>query len=231
MKDRVTQALLVLGGALSTTAFLLAFFWAPATLMPDGVRVNFGQKIFYFHVPVAEISFGAIIVAAVFSVMFLMKREKRYDTKARTAMEITLVFVILTMATGILGTRFEWGVWWLWEARLTTYFIMTLLVIGYFVLRNSVEDEERRAVYAAVFGIVAAIDAPISFGITRWYESNHPVVFAGGEGSGLEPPMLVTFIIAQIGMLMLGYVFYQIRIRENLARERLEALKSALEES
>ena len=70
-------------------------------------------------------------------------------------MEVTLLFVILTLITGDLWTKASWGVWWEWEPRLTTYFIMTLLVIAYFVLRNSVEDEERRAVYAAVFGIIA----------------------------------------------------------------------------
>ena len=121
------------------------------------------------------------------------------------------------------------GAWWVWEPRLTTYFIMTLLVIGYFVLRNSVEDEERRAVYAAAYGMIAFIDAPISFGITRWYRSIHPVVFAGGENSGLEPPMLITFIVAQVGMLMLGYAIYQLRMREARAAERLEALKMSME--
>ena len=95
-------------------------------------------------------------------------------------MEVALLFVVLTLITGDLWTKASWGVWWEWEPRLTTYFIMTLLMIAYFVLRNSLEDEERRAVYAAVFGIIALIDAPISFFITRVIPSDHPVVFKSG---------------------------------------------------
>jgi heme exporter protein C len=188
-------------------------------------RPDWGQKIFYFHVPVAEISFIVFGFAAFYSLRFIMTRRREYDTKARISMEVTLLFVGLTMATGILWTKAAWGVWWDWEPRLTTYFIMTLLVIAYFVLRNSVEDEERRAMYAAVFSILGFIDAPISFFITRLIPSNHPVI----ERGGLEPPMLVSFIVAQIGMIAFGYAIYQLRMGEMLLKDRIEAAKTQLE--
>ncbi|MDZ4655359.1 MAG: cytochrome c biogenesis protein [Coriobacteriia bacterium] len=223
-RTKVARLILAVGGVLTTAAFFMTFYWANPSSFPDG-RVDFAQKIFYFHVPVAEASFLVFFFTAFYSVRFLLTKDRRFDTRARIATEVTLFFVLLTMATGILWTKVAWGVWWQWEPRLTTYFIMTLLVIAYFVLRNSVEDEEKRAVYAAAFGILAFIDAPISFFITRWVESIHPVVLAGGESSGLETPMLVTFIVAQIGMLMLGYAFYQMRLHEEEIKERLEALK------
>lgn len=189
-------------------------------------RPDWGQKIFYFHVPVAEISFLVFGFAAFYSLRFIMTRKREYDTKARISMEVTLLFVTLTMATGILWTKAAWGVWWDWEPRLTTYFIMTLLVVAYFVLRNAVADEERRALYAAAFAILGFIDAPISFFITRLIPSNHPVI----ERGGLEGPMLVSFIVAQIGMLALGYAVYQLRMGEMLLSDRLEQAKSRLEE-
>jgi heme exporter protein C len=105
---------------------------------------------------------------------------------------------------------------------------MTLLVIAYFVLRNSVEDEERRAVYASVFGIIAFIDAPISFLITRVVPSSiHPVVLR--SGGGLTPVQLTAFLLGLSGMLMLAWVVYQVRLREEFARERIEVVKAALE--
>ncbi len=196
---KLATVFVILGGVLTTVAFVLAFYWAEVqtfgtvtvpeklnTVRPliaqtgDGFvygRAWFSQKIFYFHVPVAEASFLVLLIAAYFSVRFLMTKRKDYDTKARIAMEVALVFTVLTMITGVLWTKASWNVWWEWEPRLTTYFIMMLLIIAYFVLRNSIEDEERRATYAAVFGIIAAIDAPISFMITRLIPSNHPVVF------------------------------------------------------
>ncbi|HEY3316866.1 MAG TPA: cytochrome c biogenesis protein [Coriobacteriia bacterium] len=235
-RNKTTIATLALGGLLTTAAFLMAFLWAPMT---DFGSVNIGgaeiarpdiaQKIFYFHVPVAEASFLVFFFVALYGALFLAKKDRVYDTKARIAAEVTLMFVILTMISGDLWTKASWDTWWVWEPRLTTYFIMTLLVVAYFVLRNSIEDEERRATYAAVFGIVAFLDAPLSFMITRWYRSIHPVVIGGASGSWLFGPRLVTFIVAQVGMLALGYAIYQLRMREELTKERIEAAKAALE--
>lgn len=249
---RIALVMLVVGGLLTTAAFFMAFFTAEVQRMgtvdiaqeidtayplrelvpgPDGgiayryERPWFSQKIFYFHVPVAEASFLVFAVAAFFGIRFLMTKRREYDTKARIAMETSLVFVTLTMFTGILWTRASWGVWWEWEPRLTTYFIMTLLMIAYFVLRNSIEDEERRATYGAVFGVIAFIDAPISFFITRLIPSTHPVVFQ----SGMATSNLVPFIVAQVGMLMVGYAIYVMRMQEELLGERIAAAKDMLE--
>ena len=247
---RIAIVLVVIGGLLTTAAFFMAFFTAevqqfgtvvfdseietvfdvaPAQLQPaEGiayVRPWFSQKIFYFHVPVAEASFLVLLIAAFFSVRFLTTKRAEYDTKARVAMETSLLFVVLTMITGDLWTKASWGVWWDWEPRLTTYFIMMLMMIAYFVLRNSIEEEERRAVYAAVFGIVAAINAPISFMITRIIPSTHPVVFK----SGMASSNLMPFIIAQVGMLMLGFGIYVARMSEERLRERVAIAKEALE--
>lgn len=244
---KVALVLLVIGGLLTTAAFVMAFTTAEVqrfgtvtlteradTAYPlqevtaDGYRYErpwFSQKIFYFHVPVAEASFLVFGVAAFFGIRFLMTKRKEHDTKSRIAMETAIIFVTLTMITGVLWTRASWGVWWEWEPRLTTYFIMTLMMIGYFVLRNSIEDEERRAVYAAVFGIIAFINAPISFFITRVIPSNHPVVFQ----SGFATSNLVPFILGQVGMLMVGYAIYTIRMTEERLQERVDVLKDALE--
>jgi heme exporter protein C len=244
---KVAIVLLLVGGLLTTAAFLMAFFTAEvqrfgtitvaeeletayplAAVSEAGFayeRPWFSQKIFYFHVPVAEASFLVFGVAAYFAIRFLMTRKRSYDTKSRIAMETGLVFVVLTMITGVLWTKASWGVWWEWEPRLTTYFIMTLLIVAYFVLRNSLEDEERRATYGAVFAIVAFIDAPISFFITRLIPSSHPVVFQ----SGMASSNLLPFIIGQIGMLMVGYAIYAMRMQEELLGERIDVAKEALE--
>ncbi|MDZ4178975.1 MAG: cytochrome c biogenesis protein CcsA [Coriobacteriia bacterium] len=244
---RIGLVLLVIGGILTTAAFFMAFTTAEmqrfgTVTFPERIQTAypllnetdagfvyerpwFSQKIFYFHVPVAEASFLVFGVAAFFAIRFLITKRREYDTKGRVAMETTLMFVLLTMITGVLWTKASWGVWWEWEPRLTTYFIMMLLIIAYFVLRNSIEDEERRAVYSAVFAIIAFIDAPISFFITRLIPSNHPVVFE----SGFATSNLLPFIIAQVGMLMVGYAIYVIRMSEERLSERVDMLKDSLE--
>jgi heme exporter protein C len=232
------------GAALLTLAdFVLAWVYAAPVLadmsldtagrmIGDKLIANpilFSQKIFYFHVPVAIASFAVFFFTAYYGVRFLQTKERKFDTKARVATEVTLIFTLLTMLTGDLWTRVEWGVWWAWEPRLTTYLIMLLLVIGYFVLRASVEDEEKRAVYAAVFGIIAFLDAPLSFAITRIVPSgSHPVVLRAG--GGLDGVQLAAFLLGMAGMLLFAYVIFQVRSREESVKERIDVLKASLED-
>ena len=231
------------GLVLTTVDFIWAFTKAPmvngavlsggATAVVNGQVVTnvqlFSQKIFYFHVPVAVASFGFIIAAAVYGVLFLMRKKSRYDLRSRTCMEIGLVFIVATMVSGDLWTRFEWGVWWVWEPRLTTYFILMLLVIAYFVLRTAVDDPEKQARFAAVFSVIAAVDAPISFMITRLIPSSvHPVVFR--TDSGLPPDMLIPFLLGLFGMCLAGFGIYRLRLRVCEQAAEVEDLKRRLEE-
>lgn len=239
--DALVPALLVLGALLIAADVVWTFTLAPlvqgAQLSEPVViagqmvttKLLLSQKIFYLHVPVAVASFVAMGVAAFHALRFLMTKDRAHDVRSRTAMQITLVFIVATMISGDLWTRFEWGVWWVWEPRLTTYFILMLLVIGYFVLRNALDDPEEAARFAAVFCIVAFVDAPISFLITRLVPSSvHPVVFR--TDSGLPPLMLIPFLLGMAGVLMIAFALYRYALRVNAAADEVEDLKRRLEE-
>lgn len=239
--DRLVPLLLVLGAILTTIDIVWTFTLAPlvqgAQLSEPTVIANtvvntkllLSQKIFYLHVPVAIASFAVMAFAAYYAVRFLLTKDRAFDRASRTAMQVTLVFIIATMISGDLWTRFEWGVWWVWEPRLTTYFILMLLVIGYFILRNAFDDPERRARFSAVFCIVAFIDAPLSFLITRMVPSSiHPVVFR--TDSGLPPMMLIPFLLGLFGMLMVAFALYRYALRVHTQADRVEELKERLEE-
>ena len=241
LADRLVPVLLVLGALLTAADIILTFTVAPfvqgAELSEPVViagqvvttKLLLTQKIFYLHVPVAVTSFAAMFFTAFYGVRFLMTKDRRYDLRARIATTIALVFILATMVSGDLWTRFEWGRWWVWEPRLTTYFILMLLVIGYFILRNAIDDPERRATFAAVFGIVAFIDAPISFLVTRLIPSSiHPVVFR--TDSGLPPKMLIPFLLGLFGMLMVAFALYRIALAINESAQVVEDLKERLEE-
>lgn len=241
--DGVAIVCAVLGLVLATIDVLGAFFVAPmvkgAGLSQGAVveiggsyvanKLLFSQKIFYFHVPVAIVSFAFVIIAAVFGVLYLRKGESKWDVRSVTSMEVGLVFILATMVSGDLWTRFEWGVWWVWEPRLTTYFILMLLVIAYFILRTAIDDPERRARSAAVFSVVAAVDAPISFFITRLIPSSiHPVVFR--TDSGLSPDMLIPFLCGVFGMTCIGFAIWRLRLTLLEQRAEVESLKRRYEE-
>ena len=238
--DKLAIPALAAGAVLTTAGFLMAFLYAApvngaaldAPELVGDVMVThqqlLSQKIFYFHMPVAIVSFVALVFAAYYGIRFLMTREQRFDTCSRAAMEITLLFVIFTMVTGDLWTRFEWGVWWTWEPRLTTYLILMIIVIAYFVLRNAVDDPERRASFASVISIIALVDVPICFMITRLIPSSiHPVITREG---GMSPDMALTVLLVMIGMLCVAYGLYRLRFRQARLDERLQALKEQLED-
>lgn len=239
--DKSAPWILLLGAILTTVGFVLAF--TVAHLVPgaavDGVeligeemvsnKLLLSQKIFYFHVPVAITSMIAIAFTGYYGIRFLMTKEQRFDTCARIATEIGLIFILCTMVTGEMWEAYEWQVWWTWEPRLTTYLVLMLLVIGYFILRNAIDDPERRATYAAVFGIITFVDVPICFMVTRLIPSSlHPVVLR--SDSGLSPDMLAPFLICMFGMFMVGYGLYRLRFRQTMLAERVDALKEKLED-
>jgi heme exporter protein C len=221
--------LVTIGGALALAAIFGTFFVAPITVIPDTEPpiLNFAQKIFYFHVPVALTSFIMFAVTAVAGLLVLVKKDKKYDTLGHISAEVAVLYAVLTMITGVLWTRAEWGVWWTWEPRLTTYFILLLLMGGYFMLRSSVEDPNRRARFSAVYGIVAFLDVPISFLSIRLIQSVHPVVFSS-KGAAMETNMLVTFLIGMAAMVSFGIGLLVIRFREEVAKEELEYLKNQI---
>lgn len=238
--DRLVIFAALAGALLTTAGFLLAFlFVGPVNgASVDGFEVIGGQvvsnklllsqKIFYFHMPVAIVSFAALAFVAYYCVRYLASKEARFDTCASVAMEISLVFVILTMISGDLWTRFEWGVWWTWDPRLTTYLILMLLAIAYFVLRNSIDEPERRATYASVIGAIAFIDVPVCMMITRLIPSSiHPVVLREG---GMSPEMGMTVGIVAVGMLCVAFALYRLRFRQVRLAERMQALKEQLED-
>ena len=238
--DKLALPALAAGAVLTTAGFLMAFLFAApvngaaldAPEMVSDVMVThqqlLSQKIFYWHMPVALVSFVLLAFGAYYSIRFLMTREQRFDTSARVAMELSLLFVVFTMITGDLWTRFEWGVWWTWEPRLTTYLILMLITIAYFVLRNAIDEPERRATYAAVVAIITFIDVPICFMITRLIPSSiHPVVLRQG---GMSPDMGATVAIITVGMLLVGFALFRLRFRQMRLDERLQALKDQLDD-
>lgn len=239
--DALVPVMLVLGALLIAVDVTWTFTLAPlvrgAQLSEPvaiagqmvSTKLLLSQKIFYLHVPVAIASFVAMGCGAYQALRFLLTKDRIHDVRSRTAMQVTLVFIVATMISGDLWTRFEWGVWWVWEPRLTTYFILMLLVIGYFVLRNAIEDPEKSARYAAVFCIIAFVDAPISFLITRLVPSSvHPVVFR--TDSGLPPLMLIPFLLGLAGVLMVAFGLYRYALRVNAAADEVEELKRRLED-
>lgn len=193
LRDNV---LLVLGFALMMAALYMVFVYVP-TEKQTGVV----QRIFYFHVPVAWVSFLAFFITFIFSILYLCQREMIWDAIACASAEIGVIFTTLVLITGPIWAKPVWGIWWTWDARLTTSLVLWLIYIAYLLVRSFAAEPARGARFSAVIGIVGFIDVPIVFITVNLWRTQHPstIIFEGG----LAPPMLMTLLVCIVAFTVL----------------------------
>ncbi len=219
-------ALFVYAGAALAAGLLLAFWYAPV----DASSMGFSQKIFYYHVPIAWAALVGFSVAFVAGILYLRSSDLRYDRLGLVGVRLGLLFSLLVMGTGMIWGKVAWGAWWAWEPRLTTFLIACLLYAGYFVLRSMVDEESRRATYAAVFAIIAFVDVPITFFATRFLpEGLHPVVLRAGD-AGMEGSMLLSLLVSVLGMTLLLAGLIRLEYAAERLRDEIADLKDRLGE-
>src|SRR6266404_296767 len=178
------------------------------------------QRIFYLHVSSAWTGLTTFFICFLANLMYVWRREPRWDWLAVSAAEVGLVFTTVVLVTGPIWAHPVWGIWWTWDARLTLTFVLWLLYISYLLLRTLVDAPDRRAMVSAVYGIFAFLDVPLVYGSIRWWRTQHPQpVIMGGPGSGLEPTMRLVFRFWFVNLVIL-MIFL---IRE---RYRLEAMRA-----
>lgn len=177
----------------------LVFFWVP-TEANQGVI----QRIFYIHVPAAWVAFMAFGIVALAGAVYLWLGDDRADRAAVAAAEGGLVFTSVVLLTGPLWGRIAWGTFWTWEPRLTLTLLLWFIYLGYFMVRSSTENPERGKRFAAVVGIVGAIDIPLIHVSVLWFRSLHPQpVVMNVEGPSLPPQMLLTLMVGLLSFTLL----------------------------
>ena len=203
-------------------ALYMALFYAPRE-----ATMGDAQRIFYFHVPSAWIGFLAFFIVFIASLMYLWKRERKWDALALSAAEIGVVFTTLVLLTGPLWAKKAWGAFWVWDARLTTTLILWMIYVGYLMLRNSAEGERRQR-FAAVLAIVGFLDVPIIYLSVELWRTMHPTLLIT-ESGGLAPQMTQTLMVALSSFTLL-FVFLLIqRVRLEQARDQVNFLREATE--
>ncbi len=202
-------------------ALYLTFLYAPTEKIMGDV-----QRIFYFHVSAAWASFLAFFFVFIASIAFLRTGKAHWDRLAASAAEIGILFISIVLLTGPLWAKPVWGVYWTWDARLTTSLVLWLIYIAYLMVRSYTTDAERGAKFAAVFGIIGFIDVPVVYMSIRWWRTLHPApVIAGGEGSGLAPEMLHTLLFNLFAFSSLLITLLILSYRISTLEQRVQALK------
>ncbi len=201
----------------------MIFLYAPTDALQGNV-----QRVFYIHVPLALMAFGAFFVTFVGSGMYLWKRDRQWDLLASSSAEVGVVLTTLVLVTGSLWAKPIWGTWWTWDARLTTTLVLWLIYLAYMLVRASVAEPSRAARYAAVIGIVGFLDVPIIRQSVVWWRTLHPgpTIVQEGGGTGLPPEMMLTFAVSVVAFGVLYFYLLSRRIAVTVAREAREAAAS-----
>ena len=194
------------------------------TQLPDEKYQGAIFKIIFFHVPVAITALTASAVALVASVLFLVTKNFFFDALAVAVTEVGLAFLAANLVTGSLWGRVIWGVYWAWDARLTSALVCWLLYAGYLMLRHAIEEPTQRATFAAVFSIFAFIDVPIVIFSIKWWRTQHPQPVFWGGGS-FPADWMPYFLWNMLAMLLIGTVFTMTRLRQEESQRELDYLR------
>jgi heme exporter protein C len=195
-------------------ATAMVFFYAPTERVMGAV-----QKVFYFHVAAGWVGMLSFFFAAIAGFLYLLKKKKVWDLVGVAAVEIGIVFILVNIVTGSIWARPIWNTWWTWDPRLTTATIMELVYIAYLMLRQGIDDPERRSRFGAVYAIIGFLSVPITFFSIRIFRTIHPVVIAGSDPTALgafdmTPAMFQTMMVSIVvfSILFIDLVWHRIRL-------------------
>lgn len=208
--------------ALVTLALLSYGLYMALVFAPTEATMGDVQRIFYYHVPSAWVAFLCFFVNAIASVWYLVKRTERSDAIAVATAEVGIVFCTIVLITGPIWAKPVWGIWWTWDARLTSTLVLWLIYVAYLMLRRfSVSG--RAPVLAATLAVFGFFDVPFVYLSIRIFRTQHPQpVIAGGEGSGLDPTMAKAFLWNMIAFTVYGILVMWVRYRLELAERSVE---------
>lgn len=224
-----------------TALGILVTIWAALVYAPTDITGN-DQRIVYFHVPIAWVTFLAFFVVFGASIAYLLenrrattltsgeihrRRAERWDRLAWSAAEVGVVFTTLTLITGSLWGKADWGVWWVWDARLTTTLILWFIYIGYLILRSYMGRTATGARAAAVVGIIGFVDVPIVYESVNWWNTIHPTQFVL-EGD-LPGQMLLALMIALCAVTLLFFFLLIQAYKLRSLTEATEELRAIVE--
>ncbi len=201
---------------------MLLSLYAVFIYAPIEKTMGIVQKIFYFHLSLAFLSFFAFFIVFIGSIIYLYNRDIRWDILAHSAAEVGVVFCSLVLITGPIWARPIWNVWWTWDPRLTTTLILWFMYVAYLMVRKLLRYGTQRSNIASVFGIISFINVPITFFVIRMWRSIHPVVIDRG-GIHISDPMLKTLLISLAAFCLLFFLLLRTRVRlENTLQEYQE---------
>lgn len=197
-------------------------------VVPTEVTMGIVQRIFYLHAPCGMTALTAFLISFAGNLGYLLKRESKWDWLGVSSAEVGLAFCTVVLITGPIWAKPAWGVYWAWDARLTSTLVLWLLYLSYLILRTMIDEPERRALVSSFYGVFIFLDVPLVYGSIWWWRTQHPqpVVFTSG---GLDPTMRKVFYLSWLSLTALMALLIRQRYELEQARAEAQALERDLE--
>jgi heme exporter protein C len=223
MREKIIYGLGILGTILLLYNFYNIFLVIPIDALQGAI-----YRIIFIHVPAAITAFSFYGVAVLASIAFLFTKNFWWDSLAVSAVEVGTMFTLVNLATGSIWGRVEWGIWWAWDARMTSQLMCFLLYLGYLLMRPAITEPQQRGIMSAVLAIFAAADIPIVVMAIRIHDlrTQHPGPVL--ETGGLAPVYWPPFLIGIVCFLLLGSAMILVRLHQESSRREIDSLRREL---
>jgi heme exporter protein C len=186
------------------------------------------QRLLYIHVPAVLAAYLAFTVTFIASILLLWTRDMRYDPVARSAASVGVLFIALNLATGAIWGKPIWGVYWQWDARLTSTLVLLLIFIAYLLARSlSSRTDEQAARYAAVFAIIGFLDIPLVHFAVEWWRTLHPQPIL--RGRDLPGEMELVLWVSTVAVSLLAVWLIVLRTDTEAMAAQADALGAELD--
>ena len=197
----VRDGLLVVSAILMLAVLYLVFFW-----VPSDVNLGVSQRILYFHVPVAILGLGSILMVAGASAIHLVTKSDKWDSLAYAAAELGTVLTSMAIVTGAIWAKPVWGVWWTWDPKLTLTLILWFTYVSYLMLRAYGPKGSQGARYGTVVALFGAINAPIVYYAAELWRTTHPSLVVGpaAESGSLPSSMAMVLLLSTLTFILLS---------------------------
>jgi heme exporter protein C len=195
---------------------------------PQDFRQGETVRIMYVHVPAAWMALMVYTVMAVASATAFIFRHPLADVAAKAAAPIGACFCFLALVTGSLWGKPMWGTWWVWDARLTSMFVLFLLYLGYIAIWEAFDDQTRAAKLAAIVALVGFVNVPIiKFSVDWWYTLHQPASVFRMDGPTLDTSMLIPLLIMGTAYMFLFLALHLVSIRSEIEARRIHQMELA----
>jgi heme exporter protein C len=212
--------------AVAVGALMVFGGYAALFIAPDESTMHAIQRIFYFHAPSGMVALMAFTICFIANIGYLVGRKPHWDCLAVAAAEVGVAFNTVVLITGPIWAKPAWGIWWAWDARLTSTLVLWLLYISFLLLRDLIADPDRRSVFSAIYGIFLFLDVPLVYFSIRIWRTQHPQpVILGGQGSGLDPTMRKVFYLCWFALTAVMAILIRQRYQLERARNEVEELR------